>query len=294
MRILVLANGSAGALAAGGQDPAREIAALFRPHGPDVDVRVVACERLEEEARRGAAAGFDAVVAAGGDGTVNAVAAGLAGTSTALGVLPLGTLNHFAKDLGLPLDVAEAAAVIARGATRAVDVGSVNGRVFVNNSSIGLYPALVRGREERRHHVRNKWIALFWSAVAVFRRFPTVRVLLRIPDAVPRVTPFVFVGNNRYDMKLLGGKSRESLDRGELCLCVANRTGRLGILRLGLRALIGRLEQARDFDAVCLPELWVETSKQTVSVSTDGEVRRMAPPLHYRVLPRALNVLAPA
>src|SRR5205823_769830 len=83
--------------------------------------------------------------------------------------------------------------------------------------------ALVRGREERRHHVRSKWVALFWSAVAVFRRFPMLRVLLRLQDAsgVPRVTPFVFVGNNRYEMKLLTPKSRSCLDRGELCLCVA-------------------------------------------------------------------------
>ena len=89
-------------------------------------------------------AGVDVIVAGGGDGTVSAVAAALVDTEVALGVLPLGTLNHFAKDLGLPLDLGGAVRVIAAGQTQRIDVGEVNGRVFINNSSLGLYPEMVR------------------------------------------------------------------------------------------------------------------------------------------------------
>src|SRR5438552_1916004 len=132
MRVLVLANGSAGALAGDRSDRWRdEIRGAFETHGVQADVRLAEGAELTRVARE--VTGYDAVVAAGGDGTVNAVASGLYRRPVPLGVLPLGTLNHFAKDLGLPLGLEEAAGVIARGAARPVDLGSVNGQVFVNN-----------------------------------------------------------------------------------------------------------------------------------------------------------------
>src|SRR5476649_731552 len=112
-------------------------------------------------AKRALARGVDAVVAGGGDGTINAVASVLAGSSVALGVLPLGTLNHFAKDLNIPLDLDQAIATIARGTTAQVDVGDVNGRIFVNNSSLGLYPHIVRARDQQQRRLgRGKWTRL--------------------------------------------------------------------------------------------------------------------------------------
>jgi len=240
--------------------------------------------------------GCEILVAGGGDGTINTGAQAVIGRDVRLGVLPLGTLNHFAKDLGIPLDLAEAARVITSGRRRAVDVAAVNDRVFVNNSSIGLYPHVVRHRDEMRERLgHGKWLAMFLAIVAVFRRFPLVRVRLSVhgEDWV-RTTPFVFVGNNQYEIESFNLGGRTSLEKGDLCVYFANRTGRWGMVRLALRALLGRLRQDQDFNALCATEVTIDTSRPHLPVAFDGEVEQMKPPLTYRIRPRALNVMLPA
>ena len=141
--------------------------------------------------------GCQAVVAAGGDGTVNAVAAMLVGTGVSLGVIPGGTLNHFASDLRIPSDLTEAVAVLKAGVTKAVDVGTVNGRIFLNNSGLGVYPEMVMKREEIRQHGFRKATALLIASALTLLRFPLTRVRLEVNGrAMERLTPFVFVGNN--------------------------------------------------------------------------------------------------
>ncbi|MCA1619077.1 MAG: hypothetical protein LC795_07150 [Acidobacteria bacterium] len=246
--------------------------------------------------RRALSEGARAVVAGGGDGTVGSVAGALAGTDLPLGVLPLGTLNHFAKDLGIPLGLEEAARNVCEGRVVSVDVGEVNGQVFVNNSSLGLYPRIVRRREKlQEREGSGKWSALARAGLAVLRRHPFLNVRLDADGRrITRKTPFVFVGNNEYETEglQLGGRSR--LDAGRLSLYVAHRTGRLGLLRLVLSALLGRLRQAHDFDALRAEEIWVETRRaKRLPVATDGEVTVMTTPLHYRVRPGALKVIVP-
>src|SRR5262249_1860097 len=147
-----------------------------------------------------AAGGVDAVVAAGGDGTVSTIAAALAGGDVPLAVLPLGTLNHFARDLGMPATIADAARAIADGAVDRVGVGEVTGRIFVNNSSRGLYPLVVASREaDQRATGHGKWRAMLTAIWRVLRRFPLLAVQVRsAAGAVTARTPFVFVGNNAY------------------------------------------------------------------------------------------------
>lgn len=235
------------------------------------------------------------IAAAGGDGTLSAVASALVGTGIAFGVLPTGTLNHFAKDLGIPLDVADAARTIAAGHTVQVDVGEVNGRVFINNSSLGLYPHIVRDRERQQRRLgRGKWPALFWATLAVLRRSPflSVRVCLGEQKQECR-TGFVFIGNNEYVMEGFNIGSRERLDGGRLSLYLTRRRSRARLFMLGVRALIGRLKQADDFDALSAQTITIESRHRRLHVATDGEVTTMAPPLEYRVRPRALRVLVP-
>ena len=110
------------------------------------------------------------VVAGGGDGTLSAVAAALVGTDTALGVLPMGTLNHFAKDLGIPLKLEKAVQTLFTGKIARVDVGEVNGRIFLNNSSIGFYPRIVQARKREQRRGRSKWVAFAQAAATVFRK----------------------------------------------------------------------------------------------------------------------------
>ncbi len=235
------------------------------------------------------------IVAGGGDGTINAVASELAGTERVLGVLPLGTLNHFAKDLNIPLDLESAARVCVAGHAAQVDVGEVNGRIFLNNSSLGLYPAIVRHREQQQQRLgRGKWPAFFWALLTVLRRYPFLSVRLSVDDReMSRRTPFVFIGNNEYEMENFNLGARSCIDKGQLSLYVAHRTGRLGLLRLALGALFGGLRKQQDFDAVCTKEIWIETRHSRLRVATDGEVTMMDTPLHYRVRPGALRVLVP-
>jgi diacylglycerol kinase family enzyme len=235
------------------------------------------------------------IVVGGGDGTLNAAAGPLIGSGIALGVLPLGTFNHFAKDLHVPLDLGRAVTTIAEGYCAQVDVGAVNDRFFLNNASLGIYPRLVETRHlEQQRLGHGKWPAFAWAALAVLRRYPFVEVLLNIDGkSLARRTPFVFVGNNRYEMEGFRIGERARLDSGELSLYVANRTGRLGLLRLALRALLHRLNQAADFDMVHAKHIEVQTRRERVHIATDGEILVMQTPLRFRVVPGALKVIVP-
>src|ERR1700730_1649476 len=235
------------------------------------------------------------IVVGGGDGTLNAAAGLLIGSGIALGGLPLGTFNHLARDLHIPIDLGRAVTTIAEGYCAQVDVGAVNDRFFLNNASLGIYPQLVETRQLQQQRLgRGKWPASVWAALAVLRRYPFVEVLLNIDGKwLARRTPFVFVGNNRYEMQGFRIGARAHLDRGELSLYVANRTGRLGLVRLALRALFGRLDQARDFDTIRATHIEVQTRRKGVHVATDGEIWVLEAPLRFRVVPGALKVIVP-
>ena len=161
---------------------AAELEGLFAAAGVEADVRLVEPGRLHDEfAEAAGAAGLGAVVAAGGDGTISCAAGALAGSDRPLGILSFGTLNHFARDAGLPADVKEAVAAIAGGRTRQVDVAEVNGRVFINNSAVGMYPKLVRDREAQQRHLgRGKKLAMLIAAGRSLWRFSHHRLTLRI------------------------------------------------------------------------------------------------------------------
>lgn len=234
------------------------------------------------------------VVAAGGDGTVNTIASSLVGTAKILGVLPTGTLNHFAKDLRLPLDLPDAIETIAKGNTAVVDVGEVNGHVFVNNSSLGLYPHIVEEREKQQRLGTGKWSAFFWAMLSVLRRYPFVDVQLTLEGlSVERRTPFVFVGNNRYEMEGFNIGARSRLDANELSLYTTRQISRMGLLVLGLRALFKRLRYDSDFLDATAREIWIHSRHRRLRVALDGEVRVLTPPLHYRIVPQSLRVIVP-
>lgn len=235
------------------------------------------------------------IVAGGGDGTINAVASAVIGTDTVLGVLPLGTLNHFARDLHVPADLEGAVRSLAEGRDVRIDAGEVNGRIFINNSSLGLYPSLVHHREQQQMRLgRSKWYALFWASLLMLRRYPVLRVRVKVNgnDLVCR-TPLVFVGNNEYKMEGLDVGMRERLDSGMLSLYIPRREGRLGLLLIALRALFRRLSRADDFIGLHATEFSVETTRRRVRVATDGEVAVTQAPLHYKIRPGALNVRVP-
>lgn len=295
MKVIVLLNRGAGAMVsvtAATKDTA--VADAMAAAGIEADIRSVPHQQLAAEAKAAAGSDADVVVAGGGDGTVNTVAAALAGKDKTLGVLALGTLNHFAKDLGLPLDLAGAAAVIAEGYTESVDLGRVNDSVFINNSSIGVYSQAVIEREAHRRRGWSKWVAMGLAMLKVFRRFPMLEVRLITDGAtIRRHTPLVFVGNNRYGFDLFTVGTRDSLCAGELGLYIANTQSRWGMVKLAIRGALGRLKQSRDFELSCQTEFWVESRKHHLHVALDGEVVTLLPPLHFRTWPGALQVCVP-
>jgi diacylglycerol kinase family enzyme len=204
----------------------------------------------------------------------------------------MGTLNHFAKDVGLPPDLEGAVSAVVAGHVSRLDVGDVNGRIFVNNSSVGLYPRMVleRKAEQRRGH--EKWTAFTIAMLRTWRNYRMVaaRLVVDGKETVVR-TPFIFVGNNQYQAKgfQLGGRSR--LDEGRLSIFVAPDAGRFEILTLPLRALTNRLSSAAPFSAFQADTATVDVLGRRVSVALDGEVAIMQPPLVYRVRRRALRAI---
>src|SRR6185369_10973330 len=188
------------------------------------------------------------------------------------------------RDLCIPGEIEDAVRNVAEGVVREVDLGEANERVFVNNSSIGLYPAAVSLRDawmERRS--MHKWVAMGRAALATLREFPVVRVTLRVPEGgVNLTTPMVFIGNNRYETKLFSLGKRPALDEGELWVYLARDAGRFRFIRLALRALIGRLDDSRDFQGMGLKEMRVDDRRRSIRVAFDGEVCYLAPPLRYR------------
>ena len=237
-------------------------------------------------------------VAAGGDGTIRAVAEAIAGSGRAFGVLALGTLNHFARDLDLPLELDAAVQEIAAGQTIAVDAAEVRcgkGRVsvFVNNSSLGAYPAMVMDRERMKRAGRNKWSSLMLASFKAFVRFRCLTVTFAVEGQEQRcTTPFLFVGNNEYcvDGARLG--RREHLDRGTLSLYLAPGASRGTMLRFVAAAALGRLKNLPEFHEYKTTEFTVDARRRKrLRVSLDGEVKRLTGPLTYRIRPAALQVL---
>lgn len=297
MKVRAIVNRHGGTLKGGGEDAESRLNEAFAAAGVDADVRLTDPEDISDALREGAAApGLDALVAGGGDGTLSCAAGHLAGTGRPLGILPLGTLNHLARDAGIPADLAEAAAVIGAGHVREIDLAEVNGRIFVNNSSVGLYPEMVRLREAEQERLgRSKRLAMLSASFAALRHFRRHRLWISAEGLkAPVWTPMLFVGNNRYQVNLFGLGKREALEAGELCLYAVRARGRLHLFWAGIRGIFGKLDQQRDFLTAYVPELEVSSDRAQLTISADGEAVRMETPLRYRIRPKALRLIVPA
>src|SRR5215203_3085892 len=293
LKIIISAN--AGTII-GNEDKVRELLIrTFNENGIDVDISLARSgTELAELALDAARGPYRVIVAGGGDGTISTVAAAVVDSDKTLGVLPLGTLNHFARDLKIPSDLQAAANIILSGHTTNVDVAEVNNRFFLNNSSLGLYPIIVRERDKRQRLGSGKWPAFVWATIQALRRYPFLDVRLKVKDEfLDRTTPFVFVGNNEYAMESFNIGLRDRLDRGVLSIYITHRTSRLKLIYLALRAVVGRLRDDKDFLALRSNEVKIETAHKRLRVAFDGEIEVMETPLQYRIRKRALRVLVP-
>jgi len=293
-RLAVIINaGSGSADNADNADLAAQVSAQFSARG--IQPEFCSCaegEVIRHHAEEALQRGCTIVVAGGGDGTVSTVASVVVGTDAALGILPLGTLNHFAKDLGIPLDLNEAVATIIEGRVVQVDIGELNGRTFINNSSLGLYPKLVRHRDEHQRLGRSKWWAFFRAMLIVLGRYSFLKVRLSADEAkIVRSTPFVFIGNNEYEIQGFSIGTRARIDSGMLSVYLTHRAGRIRLFGLALRGLFGRLRDAVDFDTITTPEVMIDARSHSVQVALDGELFQIELPLHYRCRRQELRVI---
>lgn len=287
--IPVLINRSGGAAAAMGDSLASAVEGAFAVAGRAISLQMLEGDAITDAARRHA--GAPLVVVGGGDGTIGAAASALVHTSSALAVLPLGTRNHFARQLGVPLDLGEAARLALSGQRRRIDIGAAGDRVFVNNASFGIYTRFVRLRDRAD---APKWLSTIPATWQVLRRMRSQRFALRI-DGERRdlTTPLLFIGNNAYSTALGHLGERDSLEDGRLSVCaVAARSARQ-LLGFAARALVGLARPKRDFAEYATARRVDIVGDGHVEGAFDGELALLPLPLRLRSLPAALGVVTP-
>jgi diacylglycerol kinase family enzyme len=289
----VVVNRGGGAAFRAGDALVDQIEAAFKAAGLDADVHVVDGSDLTTTIKHLAKIGEVAI--GGGDGTQGCAAAILSKAGATHGVLPLGTRNNLARQLGIPLDLEGAVNVIAAGHTKAIDLSDVNGQTFINNASIGLYPRMVEIREGAQELGLPKWLAKVPAAWTVLKNLTHRRYRLILDDAAqPVVTPLLFVGNNVYSLDPGKVGTRDALDDGKLSVFAVAKSTRLGLVGFALRTLIGKSNAERDFAAIgTCKALTVNTGRRHISIALDGEVMKLATPLNFTVRPGALSVFVP-
>lgn len=257
---------------------------------------VQSAQQLHAAVRQSAGSNSDIVVAAGGDGTIAAVAATVVGTGKVLGVLPLGTFNYFAQRLGVPLEPERAMSVIAGGRVQTVTVGDVNGHVFLNNSSIGLYPTVLRQRESTYRRIGRSQMASYLSVALALARPPTPLTLELAVDGVPmsRTSPLLFVGANALQLDTFGLKGAECVGAGLLAMYITQPLGLRRLWTLAVSGLIQGFNDMPQLETLCAADAVVTTRRKRIRVAVDGEIVRLHSPLRYRSRPDALRVLVPA
>ncbi len=293
--IPVLINRDGGTASAKGEALRDELEKAFAVEGLAIDLHLIDGSKMADAVT--AVADRPLIAVGGGDGTIGCAAGALitAKSKARLAILPLGTRNHLARELG-NADVATVAKAIAAGTTQRIDLGAVNGHAFVNNASIGFYPEMVRQRDAQRERGLPKWLANLPAAWVVLKRARHHRLRLTMEGrAQPVRTPMLFVGNNRYELAPARLGKRKSLEDGLLSVYAVERRSPLRLAGFAVRTLIGRADFERDFAAVGeVAKLTVEAHAGTIDIAIDGEVMRLQSPLVFEALPQALEVIVPA
>lgn len=294
--LVVLINREGGAAKASGPKLSDLVEKAFAKAGARADVRLLAAKDISEAIEQ-AAMQNHRIVVAGGDGTISGAAQVLTGYDVELALLPLGTLNHFARDLNIPSNLEDAAKLAVEGTAHAVDVGELNGRRFINNASVGLYPFMVRRRDEIvKRHGLPKWLSSVPAAWAALSRFRLYDLQIDLKGSEkPVITPLLFVGNNRYSLDGGAVGSRASLNKGQLSVLVVPRGSRTSLLWFGFRLMIGRADRSTDFEELVeCKEFTVSSRASSIEVALDGEICRLPLPFNFSIRSGGLQVVKPS
>lgn len=296
MKIHAIINGRAGSVL--GLDKtvlSQRLHDALSAAGNAVQVEIVDPVDLSAAVANALAGEPDAIIVGGGDGTIRSAATILKGSPVALGILPLGTLNRLARDLGIPLDLEQAAASLGSASVRQIDMAELNGRPFLCNSLIGLPPIYSRQRQRQRGQPllpRIRGYASVLRHIARSRRKLTIMVDDGSERRKVRALS-IAISNNVYADAAGLMLRRPDLAGGVLGVYVSRHENGLGMAMAFLRAMLGRWRSDPNLEASIAHTLEISTRKPALRVSSDGEVEIIETPLRYRTLPKALRVLAP-
>ncbi|HBZ43243.1 MAG TPA: diacylglycerol kinase [Maritimibacter sp.] len=251
--------------------------------------------KVDKMARRAVDDGATAVIAAGGDGTLSGVAGEMAGSGVALGVVPMGTFNYFARALGIPQDADAAIRALAQGRVTPAAVGRVNDKVFLNNTSIGVYSAILQEREDTYKRWGRSRLAAYWSVIRALTRFydPMTMAITVDGERISVKSPLAFVGASAFQLEGFQLDGAEAVRDGQLALLLADDVGRAGLVKHAARLAARRMEVGRDFHLVTGRDILIDPGRRKRLVVRDGEKAPMRGPFHVRIDPGALDVICP-
>jgi len=235
------------------------------------------------------------VVAAGGDGTLNSVAKHLLETDIPVGILPLGTFNYAARLLDIPLDLVEAAQVIATGQTKRIHVARINQEIYLNNASLGLYPLFIKKREDYNRIFGRFPLHAYTSALDVLIR-DRKELKLEIwvgQKKYPVKTPLIFFGNNPLQLADMKMRIAQAAEQGKVAGVVVSKSDKLTLFKLVYQLIRGKIDQASDVYSFAAEQVRIESKRKKLMVAIDGETVEMIPPLNISVLKNSLSVMVP-
>ena len=291
-RRLVLINARAGTILDGlGGDPEDAVRRAFAAAGLEADIRFVRPRRLPDLLDRAARSDYDQIIIGGGDGTFSCAVGHLAGTDKVLGVLPLGTVNLFGRDIGVPQPFAAGVASLASAEPRRIDLGEINGRFFHSLVGVGFFAQMARAREEMRGFALGRWAGLCLAAYRAFSRTGALHLGIEADGRMRDVDAFaVLVTNNHFEAP---SWRRARLDAGRLEIHIAHNAPPLMRAKAGLDVLLGTWRENETIEAISAETARVVSRRRRLWISVDGELVRARLPLHLAIRPRALSVLAP-
>ena len=235
------------------------------------------------------------IVAAGGDGTLNAVAKALMGSNIPLGILPLGTFNYVARVLNIPIDIMQAAEVITTGQIRSIHVAKINDQIYLNNASLGLYPLFIQRRELYNAKFGRFPLHAYTSGLDVLiRDRKELKLEVEVDGKIyPVKTPLIFFGNNQLQLAEMKLRIAKCAEQGQVAGVVVAKSDKLTLFRMLLQLIRGELEQAPDVYSFAADDVKVFSRREKLTVALDGEIVEMRPPLHITVQKNAVNIMVP-